>query len=39
MRHLIALWFANRGDGDVGKGVLPAAVQALLAPYRIRRLA
>ena len=39
MRHLIALWFANRGDGDVGKGVLPPAVQALLAPYRIRRLA
>jgi len=39
MRHLIALWFANRRDGDVGKGVLPAGVQALLAPHRIRRLA
>ena len=32
MRHLSALWFANRGDGDVAKGVLPAAAQALLAP-------
>ena len=37
MRQLIAFWFANRGDG--GNGVLPVSVQALLAPYRIRRLA
>ena len=39
MRHLIALWFANRGDGDAAHGRLPISVQALLAPYRIRRLA
>lgn len=39
MRHLIALWFANRGDGDGAHGRLPLSVQSLLAPYRIRRLA
>ena len=39
MRHLIALWFANRGDGAGDHGRVPASVLALLAPYRIRRLA
>ena len=39
MRHLIALWFGDRGDGGAQSGRMPACVQALLAPYRIRRLA
>ena len=39
MRQLIALWFANRGDGGADTGRMPASVLALLAPYRIRRLA
>jgi uncharacterized phiE125 gp8 family phage protein len=39
VRQIIAVWFANRGDGDAGAGGLPASVTALLAPYRIRRLA
>lgn len=39
MRELVALWFANRGDNAVDSGRLPASAVALLAPYRIRRLA
>ena len=39
IRHLVALWFANRGDGDALATRMPTAVLALLAPYRIRRLA
>ena len=39
MRHLVALWFANRGDGEAGATRVPDGVRALLAPYRIRRLA
>ena len=39
MRHIIAFWYANRGDGDAGAAGLPASVTAMLAPYRIRRLA
>ena len=39
MRGLIALWFANRGDGAAQSGRMPASVQSLLASYRIRRLA
>jgi uncharacterized phiE125 gp8 family phage protein len=39
MRHLIAFWHANRGDGErIGTG-LPSSVVTLLAPYRVRRLA
>jgi hypothetical protein len=36
MRHLVAFWYANRGDGAAS---VPAAIAAMLAPYRIRRLA
>ena len=36
MRQLIALWFGDRGDGG---GRVPGFVLALLAPYRVRRLA
>ena len=39
MRQLVALWFAERGDGAAQSGRMPASVVALLAPYRIRRLA
>ena len=39
MRHIIAFWYANRGDGDAGVSGLPVSVTAMLAPYRIRRLA
>ena len=39
IRQLLALWFANRGDGGADTGRMPASVLALLAPYRIRRLA
>jgi uncharacterized phiE125 gp8 family phage protein len=36
MRHLVAFWYANRGDDAASP---PAAIGAMLAPYRIRRLA
>lgn len=36
MRHLVACWYANRGDGAA---TVPASISAMLAPYRIRRLA
>ena len=39
MRQLIAFWYANRGDAEVAPAGLPASVAALLAPYRVRRLA
>ena len=39
MRQIIAFWYANRGDGDLGAAGLPASVVAMLAPYRIWRLA
>ena len=39
MRHMIAFWYVNQGDGDAGPAGLPASVTAMLAPYRIRRLA
>ncbi len=39
MRQLIAFWHANRGDADPAPERLPAPVGALLAPYRVRRLA
>ena len=39
MRHLVAFWFANRGDDEAAPAKLPAQVAALLAPYRAWRLA
>ena len=39
MRRLIAFWFANRGDDGARGADLPTSVAAMLAPFRIRRLA
>ena len=39
MRELVALWFANRGDGAFDSGRWPRSVLSRLAPYRVRRLA
>jgi uncharacterized phiE125 gp8 family phage protein len=39
MRQLVARWFATRGDEEPGVPGLPASASALLAPYRVRRLA
>ncbi len=39
MRQIIAFWYANRGDGSFAAAGLPSSVGAMLAPFRIRRLA
>ena len=39
MRRLVAFWHAYRGDDAPAPEHLPASVIALLAPYRIRRIA
>ena len=39
MRQLIARWFGDRGDGEAVSAPMPGSVLALLAPYRLRRLA